>query len=100
MGFPHTFTHFDIILLFLYEQHKILMEIFFSLVPKAYVVVPLPFWQLLDTYIHFGNRNENVLKFLKLRWEKKCQVVLHYLSTSHHQGLGKNSIVLSNKFLE
>jgi hypothetical protein len=25
---------------------------------------------------------------------------LHYLSTSHHQGLGKNSIVLSNKFLE
>jgi hypothetical protein len=35
---------------------------FFSLVHKAYVVVPLPFWHLLDTYIHFGNRNENILK--------------------------------------
>jgi hypothetical protein len=59
---------------------------FFTLVHKAYVVVPLPFWHLLDTYIYFGNRNKNILKFLELRWEKKCQVVLHYLSTSHHQG--------------
>ncbi len=62
---------------------------FFTLVHKAYVVLPLPFWHLLDTYIYFGNRNKNILKFLELRWGKKCQVVLHYLSTSHHQGLGQ-----------
>jgi hypothetical protein len=32
---------------------------------------------------------KNFLKFLQLRWEKKCQIILHYLGTLHHQALGQ-----------
>jgi hypothetical protein len=28
-------------------------------------------------------------KFLQLRWEKNCQVILHSLGTPHHQALGQ-----------
>jgi len=28
-------------------------------------------------------------KFLQLKWEKNCQVILHSLGTSHHQALGR-----------
>ncbi len=67
MGFPHTLLN---LILFYMNKTKIQWKhffggsilTFFSLVHKAYVVVPLPFWHLLDTYIHFGNRNENILK--------------------------------------
>ncbi len=75
-GFSPYFTQFDIIYM---NKTKIQWKhffggsilTFFSLVHKAYVVVPLPFWHLLDTYIHFGNRNENILKIPWIEVGKK-----------------------------
>jgi hypothetical protein len=33
-------------------------------------------------------KNKYFLKFLQFRWEKKCQVILHYLDKTHHLALG------------
>jgi hypothetical protein len=39
------------------------------------------------SFLHFNNKNTNILKFLQLRCGKKCQVILHYLRMLHHQVL-------------
>ncbi len=70
-------------------------------------IVPLLLQPLLDDFFfplffHFVIINKEFLKFVQLMWEKKCQVILHYLGTLHHQALGQavnsNVIQISRTF--
>jgi hypothetical protein len=53
------------------------------------------------TFFHFGSKTKKILKFLKLRWENKCQAILYYFGTTHHQTLGHvGNRKMPIKFLE
>jgi hypothetical protein len=44
---------------------------------------------------------KNFRKFLKLRWENKCQAMLYYFGSTHHQTLGHvGNRKMPIKFLE
>ncbi len=60
------------------------------------------FFNFIFDFLNFSSEIENFLKFLHLRWanffNKKTEIILHYLGTLHRQALGQTSqIVMSNK---